>query len=92
MKLEDLLEWHEREIASARTELLESARKTDLGKVESLSDAFDILSKYGGPCDSVEEMFSRGVQYVFGSSTQDSQSSRGKYAMGSTKAIDVEAS
>lgn len=64
VKLEELLDWHEREITATRAELLEAARQTGLGRVEELADAFGILKQHGGPCDSVEEMFARMKRYV----------------------------
>lgn len=64
VSLDELLDWHESEIAGTRAELLEAARQTGLRKVEELSDAFEILNQHGGPCDSIEEMFARMERYV----------------------------
>ncbi len=64
VSLSELLKWHEEEIAGTRAELIETATKTGLQPVKSQNDAFDILQKHGGPCDTVEEMFERMVGYV----------------------------
>ena len=43
---------------------MDVARSLNLGSVESLEDVFKILDQYAGPCDTVEEMFSRMEKYV----------------------------
>ncbi|HOQ03559.1 MAG TPA: DUF885 family protein [Bacillota bacterium] len=62
--LEELLEWYEEEIECTRKEMMDVARSLNLGSVESLEDVFKILDQYAGPCDTVEEMFSRMEKYV----------------------------
>jgi uncharacterized protein (DUF885 family) len=64
VSLAELLKWHEEEMAGTRAELIETAVKTGLQPVKSQQDAFEILEKYGGPCDTVEEMFERMIKYV----------------------------
>lgn len=64
VSIDELLKWHEEEIASTRAELVDTAAKTGLQPVKGLNDAFEILAKHGGPCDTVEEMFARMKEYV----------------------------
>lgn len=64
VSLEELLDWHEREMASTREQLLDTARDLGVRPVKSLADVFAILDEHAGPCDTVEEMFSRMKGYV----------------------------
>lgn len=64
VSLDELLDWHEKEIESTRREMIDTARSLNLGPIESLTDVFKILDEHAGPCDTVEEMFSRMEIYV----------------------------
>ena len=64
--LDDMLGWYESEIEKTRRECFEIANSLDIPEkpVTTMTEVNDILFKYAGPADSVEEMFRRGDEYT----------------------------
>lgn len=66
VELDELLSWYEEEMNKTRAEVFAIARALDIpeNNPQNMKEVNDILLKYAGPCDSPEEMFRRGREYL----------------------------
>ena len=65
VELDDLVEWHDQEVESNRQEVLALASRLNIPeRAESMADVSAILDKYAGSCQTPEEMFTRGKDYL----------------------------
>lgn len=66
VELDELLSWYEEEMEKTRAAVFKIARSLDIPENDphTMKEVNDILFKYEGPCDSPEEMFCRGREYL----------------------------
>lgn len=65
VELAELVRWHEAEVENCREEVFAIASRLDIPeKAKSMADVSAILGKYAGPCNTPEEMFARGKEYL----------------------------
>ena len=65
VELDQLLQWHHEEVESNRQEVLAIASRLNIPeRAESMADVSAILDKYAGSCQTPEEMFTRGKDYL----------------------------
>jgi uncharacterized protein (DUF885 family) len=66
VELDELLSWYEDEVKQTRDEVFAIANRLDIPEnhPKNMKEVNDILLKYAGPCDSPEEMFRRGRDYL----------------------------
>jgi len=66
VELDELLAWHEEEIQKTRAEVFAIANALDIpeNRPEDMNAVNEILLKYAGPCDTPDEMFERGREYL----------------------------
>ncbi len=64
--LDELLSWYDSEVEKTRNEVFEIASKLKISDPipKTMKDVNNILLKYAGPCDTPEEMFRRGNEYI----------------------------
>ncbi len=66
VNLDEILAWHEAEIEKTRAEVFEIMSKINIPDPmpRTMEEVNNILLKYAGPCDTPEEMFRRGNEYI----------------------------
>ncbi len=65
--LDELLKWHDDEVAATRDEVFEALSRINLGvtpRPKDMAGVVEVLNRFAGPCDTPEEMFARMRSYL----------------------------